>query len=76
MAGGSFFPLAALPDSIAAIGRLSPNGFMADKLTVELSAANAWSFSAGSWSVNLAIAAVGLALCTVRLRGRFARGNA
>ena len=76
MAGGSFFPLAALPDSIAAVGRLSPNGFMVDKLAIELSAVSAWSFSAGSWSVNLAIAAVGLALCVVRLRGGFAGGSA
>ena len=76
MAGGSFFPLAALPDAIAAVGRLSPNGFMADKLTTELSAASAWSFGAGGWSINLAIAAAGLALCVMRLRGGFARGGA
>lgn len=32
MAGGSFFPLEALPKTIATIGRLSPNGFMTESL--------------------------------------------
>ncbi|MGB5164274.1 MAG: ABC transporter permease [Woeseiaceae bacterium] len=76
MVGGSFFPLDALPESIASLGRLSPNGFMADRLTVELSAASAWSFGSSSWMINLAIAASGLLLCMLRLRGGFARGGA
>ena len=73
MAGGSFFPLAALPDWIAGVGRLSPNGFVVDRLAGELSAANAWSIDASSWLTLLAIAVSGLAISTWRLRSGFAR---
>jgi ABC-type multidrug transport system permease subunit len=73
MAGGSFFPLAALPDWIAGIGRLSPNGFIVDRLSGELSAANAWSIDARSWLTLMAMTLSGLALSTWRLRSGFAR---
>lgn len=73
MAGGSFFPLAALPDWIAGIGRLSPNGFIVDRLSGELTAASAWSIDASSWLVLLAITISGLAISTWRLRTGFAR---
>ena len=73
MAGGSFFPLAALPDWIAGIGRLSPNGFIVDRLSGELTAASAWSIDAKSWLVLLAMTLSGLAISTWRLRSGFVR---
>ena len=73
MAGGSFFPLAALPDWIASIGRLSPNGFIADRLSSEFMSATAWSIDVQSWLTILAITIGGLALSVLRLRNGFAR---
>ncbi len=73
MAGGSFFPLAALPDWIADLGRLAPNGFIVDRLTGELTSASAWSIDAQSWLVSLAITASGLVFSVWRLRSGFAR---
>ena len=73
MAGGSFFPLAALPDWIADFGRLSPNGFIVDRLTGELTSASAWSIDAQSWLISLAITASGLVFSVWRLRSGFAR---
>jgi ABC-type transport system involved in cytochrome c biogenesis permease component len=73
MMGGSFFPLDVLPDWMAAIGRLSPNGFVADKLTIELTSATAWTFEPRSWFTAIAIALSGLAISTWRLRTGFAR---
>jgi len=73
MAGGSFFPLEALPDWIAGIGRLSPNGFIVDRLSGELSAASAWSIDARSWLTLFAMTLSGLAISTWRLRSGFAR---
>lgn len=73
MAGGSFFPLAALPDWIAAMGRLSPNGFVADRLTVEFTAAHAWAISARDWLVAFLIALSGLGVSSWRLKAGFAR---
>jgi ABC-type Na+ efflux pump permease subunit len=73
MMGGSFFPLAALPDWIASIGRLSPNGFVVDRLTTELTSANTWTFDANSWAIVFAMTFSGLAICSWRLRTGFAR---
>ncbi len=73
MAGGSFFPLAVLPDWIAAIGRMSPNGFMADRLTTELTASAAWAIDLQSWLVLLGFTGSGLGICAWRLRTGFAR---
>lgn len=73
MAGGSFFPLAVLPGWIAAIGRASPNGFMADRLTNEVTSASAGAIDATSWLIVLTGAVVGLAICGWRLRTGFAR---
>jgi ABC-2 type transport system permease protein len=74
MAGGSFFPLAALPDWLARIGRLAPNGFVADRMTTELTASGAWLFTTLDWTMVLTAAATGLALCAWRLQSGFARG--
>jgi ABC-type Na+ efflux pump permease subunit len=73
MAGGSFFPLAALPEWMQAIGRMAPNGFVADRLTRELSSATAWSFDLGSWLIVLAMIVSGFVLCSWRLAAGFAR---
>jgi ABC-type polysaccharide/polyol phosphate export permease len=73
MAGGSFFPLAALPGWIADIGRLAPNGFIVDRLGSEFTSATAWSIDAQSWLILLAIVASGLAFSTLRLKTGFAR---
>jgi ABC-type Na+ efflux pump permease subunit len=73
MAGGSFFPLAVMPDWIAAIGRVSPNGFMAERLTSEITATSAWSIDPASWLLLLVAALAGLSMCAWRLRAGFAR---
>lgn len=73
MAGGSFFPAAALPDWLATIGRASPNGFAADRLTVELTAAGSWAFTVADWAILAAVALSGLALSAWRLSSGFAR---
>jgi ABC-type Na+ efflux pump permease subunit len=74
MAGGSFFPMAVLPDWIAAIGRIAPNGFVVDRMATELVTPGAWSIDGSSWLVLLAMTASGLAVCAWRLRSGFARG--
>jgi ABC-type multidrug transport system permease subunit len=73
MAGGSFFPLAALPGWIANLGRFVPNGFVVDRMSDELLSATAWSIDAMSWLILIAIAVSGLALSALRLRTGFAR---
>ena len=73
MMGGSFFPLEALPDWLAAIGRLSPNGFVVDRMSMQLTGAAAWSYDARAWLTIIAMAASGLLLCVWRLSSGFAR---
>jgi len=73
MAGGSFFPLAVLPGWIAAIGRASPNGFVADRLTIEITASGAWSIVPSDWLIVIGGAIAGLSICAWRLRTGFAR---
>lgn len=74
MVGGSFFPFAALPDWIAAIGRRTPNGFIVDRLTHEITAASAWSIDPQSWLIVFLMATAGLGICAWRLSAGFARG--
>jgi ABC-type Na+ efflux pump permease subunit len=73
MAGGSFFPLAVMPGWIASIGRASPNGFMADRLTKEITAIGVGSIDLQSWLIVLAGTISGLLICGWRLRAGFAR---
>lgn len=73
MAGGSFFPLAVMPGWIATIGRASPNGFMADRLTTEVTSIGAGAIDLQSWLIVLAGAVSGLIICGWRLRAGFAR---
>jgi len=73
MAGGSFFPLSVLPGWIAVVGRASPNGFVTDKLTTEITAAGTWVIEPASWLIVIVAAVVGLLACALRLRSGFAR---
>jgi ABC-type Na+ efflux pump permease subunit len=73
MAGGSFFPLAVLPGWIAVVGRASPNGFVTDKLTTEITAAGNWVIEPASWLLVIVAAVIGLFACALRLRSGFAR---
>jgi len=73
MMGGSFFPLDALPNWLAEIGRMSPNGFVADRFTMELTSATAWSYDLKSWAIVLAMTISGLAISSSRLKSGFAR---
>jgi ABC-type transport system involved in cytochrome c biogenesis permease component len=73
MMGGSFFPLDALPNWLAEIGRMSPNGFVADRFTTELTSATAWTYDLKSWAIILAMTISGLAVSSWRLKTGFAR---
>ncbi len=73
MMGGSFFPLDALPSWLASIGRMSPNGFVADRFTTELTSATAWSYDLKSWAIIAAMTISGLAISSWRLKSGFAR---
>jgi ABC-type Na+ efflux pump permease subunit len=73
MAGGSFFPLAALPDWIAAFGRLTPNGFVAEQLTAEITSAAGWAIPPASWGLILLIGIAGLGVAATQLSAGFAR---
>lgn len=73
MAGGSFFPFAALPEWIQTIGRASPNGFIVDRLGNELASATPWSIDLTSWLIVVAMLASGFLLCSWRLGTGFAR---
>ncbi len=73
MAGGSFFPLAALPDWIAAFGRLTPNGFVAEQLTSEITSAAGWAITPASWGLILLIGIAGLGVAATQLSRGFAQ---
>ena len=73
MAGGSFFPFAALPEWLQDLGRMVPNGFVVDRLSTALSSASAWSYDAQSWLVLAGMLISGFVLCSWRLGAGFAR---
>ena len=73
MAGGSFFPLESLPDWIATMGRYTPNGFIADRLTIEVTGPGVWSIPSSDWLTAMAAALLGLSIAAARLSGGFAR---
>jgi ABC-type Na+ efflux pump permease subunit len=73
MAGGSFFPLAVMPGWMAAIGRASPNGFVADRLTDQIAGTGAGLIGPDGWLTVLAAALAGLLVCSWRLSSGFAR---
>jgi ABC-type multidrug transport system permease subunit len=73
MLGGSFFPLDSLPEWIAAIGRKTPNGFIADRLSNEIIAGSAWTIDLQSWLIIITLALTGLGISAWRLQSGFAR---
>ena len=73
MAGGSFFPFAALPEWIQTIGKLTPNGYIVDRLGNELISVSAWTIDLKSWLVVFAMLASGFLICSWRLGAGFAR---
>ncbi len=73
MVGGSFFPFEALPDWVADMGRIAPNGYVVDRMSDVLSKATDWGIDLQSWLTLLAIAVSGLALSALRLKTGFAR---
>ncbi len=73
MVGGSFFPFEALPDWVADLGRIAPNGYVVDRMSDVLSKATDWGIDLRSWLTLLAIAVSGLALSALRLKTGFAR---
>ncbi|HNP65108.1 MAG TPA: ABC transporter permease, partial [Woeseiaceae bacterium] len=72
MMGGSFFPMEALPDWLATIGRMSPNGFVVDRLSGELTTSGSWTFDTLAWTVVAAMTLSGLLVCSWRLDSGFA----
>jgi len=72
MAGGSFFPLQALPDWLAEAGRLTPNGFVAARLGDHIAGTGGPGIDPAGWLVVAAMAVSGLAFCSIRLRRGFA----
>lgn len=73
MLGGSFFPLAAMPDGLRLLGRLTPNGYIVENMTTELTGSGAWLIATPGWAVVLAMLLSGLLLASWRLHGSFAR---
>jgi ABC-type Na+ efflux pump permease subunit len=73
MVGGSFFPFEAMPAWMAAIGRVSPNGFVAHHLKMEIISEGAWSIAPTEWLIVTSAAVVGLIICQWRLQSGFAR---
>ncbi|MBT8108334.1 MAG: ABC transporter permease [Gammaproteobacteria bacterium] len=73
MVGGSFFPFEALPDWVADMGRIAPNGYVVDRMSDVLTQATDWAIDLQSWLTLLAVAVGGLVISAVRLRTGFAR---
>lgn len=72
MMGGSFFPLEIMPETLAAIGRWTPNGFMTSALSSYLREGALGGLWVGAGPFVLGLIAVFLLLLTKRLE-RFAR---
>lgn len=73
MVGGSFFPFEAMPEWLAAIGRLTPNGWVLVQFKAILAGESTASGTVPAALLVLAFSAVLLSLCWVRLRGPFLR---
>ncbi len=73
MAGGSFFPLESMPGWLAAVGRLSPNGFLVDRLSDYLVGGGAMAGLGSGLGIALLAMAPLVAVTILRLRS-FAQG--
>ena len=71
MIGGSFFPLEAMPDWLAAIGRRLPNGFALEQFKAILGGGASAAGLVPAVAGLLALLAVGVWLAGRRLRGGF-----
>lgn len=71
MAGGSFFPFESMPDWLARIGRLTPNGWAVTHLKRILAADATLVSLAIPFAGLAAVGLVAFALCARRLRGGF-----
>jgi ABC-type Na+ efflux pump permease subunit len=73
MVGGSFFPFEALPDWVASMGRIAPNGYVVDRMSGVLTKATDWAIDVQSWLTLLIVALAGFTVSAVRLKTGFAR---
>ncbi|NOZ33192.1 MAG: ABC transporter permease [Alphaproteobacteria bacterium] len=74
MAGGSFFPFEAMPEFMAALGRLTPNGMMGESLNAYLGGASAADAFGQALPISLAIGAFFTGVATVRFNTGFGAG--
>lgn len=75
MLGGSFFPFAAMPDGLAVLGQLTPNGFIVQRLGSEIEGLPA-AVSLIDWLGVCLAGGAGIGLLRWRLQGAFARDAA
>jgi ABC-type multidrug transport system permease subunit len=73
MIGGNFFPFEMMPDWLAAIGRLTPNGWALEQLKMILAGTATSGGLAVAFSGMAAVGLVAVALSVRRLRGGFAQ---
>jgi len=74
MVGGSFFPFEAMPDWMASIGKLTPNGWAVEQLkSILLERSDLQSIGVTFLGILLVFVLLFL-MCGLRLRTRFAKG--
>lgn len=73
MLGGSFFPFDVMPQALARIGRLTPNGFALTELVSIMQDHIDWTRLALSIAVMAAVGVVLFFVCCRRMAGTFAR---
>jgi ABC-type multidrug transport system permease subunit len=74
MVGGNFFPFEVMPDAMAAIGKLTPNGWALQQLKAVILDEVVPGRLAGAFAGLLAVGALLLLWSSARLRSGFARG--
>ena len=74
MLGGAFFPLEVMPQGMAAVGRLTPNGWALELFKGLLSGEAAPATIAAAFAAAAALTAILVPLLVVRLRSRFVQG--
>ena len=71
--GGSFYPVEAMPDWMSAIGRMTPNGYMAEVLKQQFIGAGTFGDIALAAGILAAIALVLMGIASWRLERHFVR---
>jgi ABC-type multidrug transport system permease subunit len=74
MAGGSFFPFEAMPDWMAAVGRLTPNGWALEQLKSILIGTSTLVSIGSAFAGMLAVTMVLFLVSSWRLRKKFGAG--